>query len=82
MNQEQFYYWLDNAPKTSYIIRIARRHFWQSNYFSNEFLYYDLELNDWCWDGDWWEGEEEVKYIAYIPLDVIPPGIFEKLGGD
>ena len=83
MNREQFEYWLDNAPKKAFIIRIAKRHFWQPTYdISNEFFYYDFDIDRWCWDSDWWEGEEDVKYLGFISLDELPVGIFKKLGGD
>lgn len=81
MNKEEFNEWLDKAPITYYIIRIAYRHRYEEHYtISNELLYYEDGM--WTWEFDWWEGEEDIIYLGYVSLDSLSPDVFKKLGGD
>lgn len=81
MNKEEFNEWLDKAPRTYYIIRIAMRHRDEKKYrITNELLYY--EDGEWTWEFDWWEGEEDVIYLGYVTIDSLSSYVFRKFGGD
>lgn len=51
----------------SYIVRVKI-----GNIISNELLLYDDESNGYIWLDDWYEGEKEVSFVGFIPVDCVP----------
>lgn len=49
--------------------------------YSNEFLQYNGNRDEFVWLNDWWEGEECVEYLGVLELDDIPDSMFWRPNG-
>lgn len=69
MHLEDFVELIDGTCD-DYIVKLAYKHEPTEPYtIDNELLLWDFELQDHCWQNDWYEGQEYVAVLAYIKLE-------------
>lgn len=53
-----------------YIVRIKYKYSFETeDTISNEYLFWDYEVDDYVWFNDWFEGQQNVEVLDYISLD-------------
>lgn len=70
MTIDQFYKYISNNLCEDYIVRLAYKysHSREDYYISNEVCSVDMSGNI-IWFNDWDEGQDDIKVIAWCPVD-------------
>ena len=74
MSVEEFLKKLDAEEKTTYIVTLAYKYAIEDQYtVENLILEFDgtVATDYWVWNYDWWEGQENVKVLGFIPLQYV-----------
>lgn len=60
----ELFAYLKNSPRTDYIVTIMI-----DDEMMNELLQFDAENDCWVWANDWYEGENNVTWMAIVALE-------------
>jgi len=64
IDRPELFSYLENSPRTDYIVTIMI-----DDEMMNELLQFDGEHDCWVWANDWYEGENDVTWIAIVALE-------------
>jgi len=74
MTLDEFMKFIRTQPIDDYIVRIQYKYNHEDNYtYTNEYLYAYISTSgiNYIWIDDWYEGQEDVTIIGFIPIEAV-----------